>query len=554
MQRARGTRIGFLALSALLLAAEVLSAADGTVLLTEKHIWRKHYTFIPPAFADGAPAGRPGDGIHTIFTAVPPAVWTHVVFDDTSWLMGRAGEFEGVGVGPRIEQSIGKNAGEVYLRASHPFFVPVGLVCQRSRFVVPDRRRIGKITLTLTCRGGFIAYVNGREVGRGHLGEGAVAPDAPAEAYPPEAFFTRDSLQKGKPRGLQPNDFRSNQWTLRERTSGAIEIPADVLRDGVNVLALELHRGAYPVECRKHGTPCATVGLSVLELSAEGKAVTAGKTTPEVFAVELTRTLFDPALSRLNESTGPLRIVAARNGTFSGQAIVTTAPGETLRKVTARISPLRRVGGKEMIPAEAIRIRYAAVNPFWPKALDDLGLVQPWRWRRDAGAFGGTRFDVLLDAAPTDAESVPVWITVKTPRDAAAGDYAGQLTIDADGTRHKVPVDLHLADWTLPDVKDHAGLINLYQSPETLASYYKVKPWSEEHWRLIDRSMQLMAEMGNVGIFIPLLAESQMGNAESMVMWTRKADGTYDDDFSIVDRYVDTALRHHDRLRFVALN
>lgn len=66
--------------------------------------------------------------------------------------------------------------------------------------------------------------------------------------------------------------------------------------------------------------------------------------------------------------------------------------------------------------------------------------------------------------------------------------------------------------------------------------------------------MRLLGEFGNIGIFVPLLAESQMGNPESMVIWIRQADGTYRYDFSVLDRYLDMALKHHDRLRFVSLN
>ena len=54
-----------------------------------------------------------------------------------------------------------------------------------------------------------------------------------------------------------------------------------------------------------------------------------------------------------------------------------------------------------------------------------------------------------------------------------------------------------------------------------------------------------------------------MGNPESMIVWlqqpapaatTAPARATYKYDFSVFDRYIATALKHHDRLRFVCLN
>lgn len=265
---------------------------------------------------------------------------------------------------------------------------------------------------------------------------------------------------------------------------------------------------------------------------------------PQVYTVDTARTLFDPAAT-LNEARGPVRIVAARNGTFAGQVAVTGAQG-----LSAKVSPLRQVGGTGLIPAAALRIRYGVPNPFWPAALAELGMPAPIRWKLDAGLGGGTRFDLLLDAPPAKADPVAVWVSASVPKFTPSGLYAGELAIG----RVAVPLQVEVADWTLPELADYTSVINIYQSPETLAEHYKVEPWSEAHWRLIERSLKLMGGMGNIGIFIPLLAESQMGNPESWVTWVKRADGSYQYDVGIFDRYVDTALKYHNRLRFICLN
>jgi len=68
------------------------------------------------------------------------------------------------------------------------------------------------------------------------------------------------------------------------------------------------------------------------------------------------------------------------------------------------------------------------------------------------------------------------------------GSRKGPIAIDPGFLRD----GLNVADWTLPDVADRVSLFNLYQSPDALAEYYKVAPWSAEHWRLIERSLKLM--------------------------------------------------------------
>jgi hypothetical protein len=539
--------------------------APSSPLVSDRHHWRKHYTIIKPVVADGvgdrpaAPgAGTPPltDSIYSLFAAAPPADWTLPEFDDSAWLVRPGCEFR---TATGSNQPADRSA-DVYLRASDPFFTPVGRICQRSTFCVKDRRQVGPLTLSLTYRGGFAAYLNGVEIARANLPPGPLQPDTPAAVYPLEAFFYRSSLKQPRPRLLDPADTRNDQWALRERFTGPITIPADAVREGLNVLALDLRRSVFPAACEKTGLGFAPVGLSTLELRSSGQTVTFELThrDPAVWTADLTRTEFDLTWSAPNERRVPVRISAARNGFFSGQLAAGTRDGTPLRGLNVEVAPLKHVNDNAAIPAAAVRVRFGQPNPFWPTAFAQLGmnyLQRPWASVMEADR-PGARFDVLLDALPPSATCTAVWLTVKTPKDVPAGTYVGAVTVALAGGSPPITVPLHLdlADWTLPDVKDYVGLVNIYQSPETLAEFYKVKPWSEEHWKLIDRSMQLLGEIGNIGLFMPLLAESQMGNPESMVVWIRQPDGTYRYDFSVFDRYLDAALTYHDRLRFIALN
>jgi hypothetical protein len=104
-------------------------------------------------------------------------------------------------------------------------------------------------------------------------------------------------------------------------------------------------------------------------------------------------------------------------------------------------------------------------------------------------------------------------------------------------------------------VNDYTSVTFIYQSPETLSYYYKVDRWSDKHWALIDKSFKLMGEAGNIGIMFPFLAETCHGNPYSMITWIKKDDGTYDHDFTVFDKYLETALKYHDnkRLKVVGL-
>lgn len=72
------------------------------------------------------------------------------------------------------------------------------------------------------------------------------------------------------------------------------------------------------------------------------------------------------------------------------------------------------------------------------------------------------------------------WIEIYTPRDLAAGTYRGEVAVQADGRRHRVPVQLELFNFTLPDENSmHAMLYysgdqpELYQGRNLDAEYHR---------------------------------------------------------------------------------
>jgi len=516
-------------------------------------------------------------------TPPPPAAWRSHDFDDSGWLRERGADV----VGATSRYPAGAARG-VYARGTDAFVPEVGLIASRAKFIVRDPSRVAGLELSLTCRGGFVAYLNGTEIARGEMPPGPIEPDtASTHVYPPEAFLARGAdgtLGRALHHYAHRHERFGSQWALREKAFGPIAVKSDLLRRGVNVLAIELHRSDYPALCarRKVGVGFATVGLCRLTLGARtppGNLVTsAGR--PEGFRVwnvpswaSVSDTDYGDPCERLR----PLRLAGARNGVFGGQFAVGSTT--VIEGLTVEPGPLR---GPGRIPPDSVRARLGAVNP-----------LHPGRYFSRVNGVGGTRFDVLLDAPAGGADRIepvrpgvfevssfvrpcvaiyrkelglsgepvlgatrPVWVEVRVPSDAPAGDYAGTLTVRARGVEPViVPLELTVADWTLPNVADYASLIFIYQSPDSLAEYYKVPRWSAAHWGLIERSFRLAGRTGNVGLVLPLLAQTQPGNVESLVHWIARPHGGYALDFSRLDRYLDVALAHHaaSRLKVVQL-
>jgi hypothetical protein len=194
--------------------------------------------------------------------------------------------------------------------------------------------------------------------------------------------------------------------------------------------------------------------------------------------------------------------------------------------------------GGASIPAADVEVRYPEPGP------DHWTPTERW-----------VDFDTLQSSiAPTipivpmrDSASPamqPVWFTVHVPRDAKPGAYAGKITVSADGERTiETPLEVRVHDWVVPDASNFVTFMSMVQSPESVALQYNVPMWSEAHWKLLDQVFDLLGQIGAKEIYIPLVRQTHYGNQNSMVRWIRQPDGSFKYDFSIVEKYVDTAVK-----------
>ena len=113
---------------------------------------------------------------------------------------------------------------------------------------------------------------------------------------------------------------------------------------------------------------------------------------------------------------------------------------------------------------------------------------------------------------------------------------------------------LEVAGFAEPDTQDYRTWIELMQSPDTLAQEYNVPLWSEKNWEMIGESFRYIGEIGSRVVQIPLIAQTNLGNEQSMVRFIKKPDGSYGYDLSILDKYLDTAVKNMGRPKFVTFN
>jgi len=490
-------------------------------------------------------------------TDPPPPEWSGPDFDDSAWPR-MTGPFAGE---PR--EWTNRNAGPG--RA---------MICLRGKFAVADPAAAKGLSLELRYTGGAVVYLNGREIARKHLPAGKLTPGTAAEAFSADAYV--DASGKLLPRSSRVKKSDTDlarRIGLRSGRKLVIDIPAGAVRKGVNVLSLQVHRAAFrpeAVSAMKRSTQWTHLALWSVRLSAAA-GVTPNIVRPkglQVFNADPHEIIFAGSYGEPNDPLRPIRLVAPRNGECSGQVVVSR--DADIEGLTAAMSDLTARDGAGRIRSESVDVQYGVAGT-WDRTV-----------RRGALGLGYPRyvklpcFSAVGDAAPetvkaTTLQTEPryrrqrllpikarpgavqsVWVTVNVPKDPSAGKYTGTLAIAAIGVKKTdVPVELTVLGHTLPDTRDFQTVVSLYQSAETIAVHYNVPLWSDKHFELLEASWRLQGRFGNNTLVVPLVNETMFGNEDSWIPWIRKADGSYNYDFTAYRRIVRLAMKHCD-IRFVS--
>jgi Glycoside hydrolase 123, catalytic domain/Glycoside hydrolase 123, N-terminal domain len=472
-------------------------------------------------------------GINMINTPAPPKNWTASDFDDANWSQAKMAS---------------RHRSAVVALNTIPYG-PATRMCNfrisvRTRFEVTNPSGVKELLLSFKYRGGALVYLNGQEVSRLNMPKGELKDETPADLYPEKAWVT----PKGKAipgertirldKKLSPAEKAElkARVTARNRSVSSLKIPTKLLKKGVNVLSVEVRRSDYhPVALkpRKWGRwwPISLGGIS---MHAIGSGIKPNAPALKGFQVwnhnindrVTVNDLPDPFSSLL-----PIKLYGARNGSFRSMLVAGSNTPVSGLKVVA--SDLKNKTG-EKIPASDIMVSYPVANgksrgnPLW---------------------FDG------IEPKPSGASKLqPILLTIKVSAQSKPGLYSGSVTISATGGKTvKAQLQIDVAAWKIPDPKNFRTYIGIYQSPTSLALQYKVPMWSEEHWKLIEKSYALLATAGNKLINMHIVDKTQFGNQDGFVTWIRKKDGSYDYDFKVFDRLLDLAVKYWDKPEFVAL-
>ena len=153
--------------------------------------------------------------------------------------------------------------------------------------------------------------------------------------------------------------------------------------------------------------------------------------------------------------------------------------------------------------------------------------------------------DPLMEAMALPARTVqPIWVQCWIPQSAEPGTYKGDLLVkDGDRVLQRLNMEIKVSSRTLPQPSEWTYHLDLWQNPFAVARYYQVPVWSQQHLDAMRPVMKMLADAGQKIITATIMHKPWDGQTEdyfeTMVTWMKRADGTWEFDYTVFDRWVE---------------
>ncbi|MBO9639495.1 MAG: DUF4091 domain-containing protein [Siphonobacter aquaeclarae] len=137
-----------------------------------------------------------------------------------------------------------------------------------------------------------------------------------------------------------------------------------------------------------------------------------------------------------------------------------------------------------------------------------------------------------------------IWVSLDVPQTAVAGAYSGSIRVKNNGVVIKTfSLSVQVVDKNLAPASQWAFHLDIWQYPyQILLQYNQAHPtatiaaWSPQHLALLKPSYRLLAGAGQKAITTHI--KDQALGGPSMIKWTKKANGTWEYDFTAFTNYV----------------
>lgn len=219
--------------------------------------------------------------------------------------------------------------------------------------------------------------------------------------------------------------------------------------------------------------------------------------------------------------------------------------GKSNLDLSVEISALKQTKGNEAIPKKNIEsafVRYVLTDELNKDRKGGCGHRNPTNFDSTLVA------DVIDPISPTfkiaKNTTRPGWISIKIPRNVSPGIYSGSLKIRSNKKILKeLPFSIKVNERILPEPKNWAFHLDLWQNPYAVARYYQTDLWSEAHFEALEKEMRHYANAGGKSITASIIDRPWDGQTQdpfnSMVRWTKAIDGSWEFNFDVFDKWIE---------------
>lgn len=203
--------------------------------------------------------------------------------------------------------------------------------------------------------------------------------------------------------------------------------------------------------------------------------------------------------------------------------------------------------GKENVQATFIKSTLAYNGPYLGYGSKDRPIPE------NNGTNRSESPDILYSSDPVNIaynKVQSIWVEISVPSNTPAGTYTGTIGVTAKDIEEPLQFTytLNVQGVELPSADTYANTfdIELWQYPYSIAEYYGVEAFSEEHLELMKSSMQIYKDMGGHAITTTIIEDAWGGQTysandihyPSMVKWIKNEDGSFTYDYHDFDTWV----------------
>ena len=281
--------------------------------------------------------------------------------------------------------------------------------------------------------------------------------------------------------------------------------------------------------------------IGLIVSSAPGAGLAAGQERPKaplsVVAVDALERAFPDRDPATDQSTEPRAVPLG--GCVPFQFVVSSSQAGTAK---LRVEALRTKGGDALDGAVTIyEVLKVTVEANSGQSGAQVGKPTEERYRPFQVREAPFEVAEVLAEAETirlqPGTRYAVVCDVQVARTARVGRYDGALVVEWDHQTIETPLELEVYPTVVPKGLRVASSHWFSELPEELTGGQAPRPWSEEHWTLIERIANQLHAFGDTAVHTVLISAP-----DPLIRTIRKAEGRYEFDFARFDRWVKTFL------------